>query len=274
MDSILFVLIALPLVLLLVGICLAIWVYRDAKRYREAGVEILAPWAWTLLVLFFGAVAFPVYFVMKLVKYDPQKKAITITPTAPPQLLSRKRKFLVILVIAVFAVLAIRGAVERKKAEIGVRQAIERDIEKTLEKKEPEKPTEVNVAFAYILEYSSDCFWDVDPETGQRLHQRKTPVPNCEIWPRVTGNTKLERWNELAEKLKSRQIGIGERRLPGAKEDIPFPSQNENGLDMDYVWLSNTISPFSPAFYIYWTDPQTGERWQLESTGSVRKVRP
>jgi hypothetical protein len=50
----------------------AIWVYKDAKRYEAAGVNIMNPGAWSILVFLLWLPAFPVYLILKFAKYNKQ----------------------------------------------------------------------------------------------------------------------------------------------------------------------------------------------------------
>lgn len=50
----------------------AIWVHKDAKRYKAAGVNIMSPGGWSILVLLMWLPFFPIYLILKFAKYNKQ----------------------------------------------------------------------------------------------------------------------------------------------------------------------------------------------------------
>jgi len=50
----------------------ALFVYFDVRKFRVAGVETWHPIFWALLVLVFWLFAFPVYLILRFVKFQPQ----------------------------------------------------------------------------------------------------------------------------------------------------------------------------------------------------------
>ena len=89
--------------------------------------------------------------------------------------------------------------------------------------------------------------------------------PECESIPHVSGVTQRERWDQLHQKLIQRG---------GITAQDPFPEQNVRGLDMDYVFITDgDILSDQSAYYMYWTDSQTGVRWQMDSRGIVTTAR-
>ena len=50
----------------------AIWVYKDVKRYKAAGVNIMGAGGWSILVLLAWLPFFPTYLILKSTKYNKQ----------------------------------------------------------------------------------------------------------------------------------------------------------------------------------------------------------
>jgi uncharacterized BrkB/YihY/UPF0761 family membrane protein len=53
----------------------AIWVHKDVKRYKAAGVNIMEPWAWSILVFLMWLPFFPIYLILKFMKYNKQSRS-------------------------------------------------------------------------------------------------------------------------------------------------------------------------------------------------------
>ena len=72
-----FILLLLPIVIPLAGILIGstIWIYKDTKRYKIAGVNIfMSPDMWSFLVFFIWLPFFPIYLILKFTKYNKQLK--------------------------------------------------------------------------------------------------------------------------------------------------------------------------------------------------------
>lgn len=66
----------------LLAVASAIWVYSDAKKFKDAGVEIMSPGGWAAVVFFFWIIAFPLY----LIKRGQYSKQMGVgIPQQPPQ---------------------------------------------------------------------------------------------------------------------------------------------------------------------------------------------
>ena len=50
----------------------AIWVHKDVKRYKAAGVNIMGPGGWSILVFLMWLPFFPIYLILKFAKYNKQ----------------------------------------------------------------------------------------------------------------------------------------------------------------------------------------------------------
>ena len=50
----------------------AIWVHKDVKRYKAAGVNIMSPGSWSALVVLVWLPFFPVYLILRFAKYNKQ----------------------------------------------------------------------------------------------------------------------------------------------------------------------------------------------------------
>lgn len=69
------ILIFLFLIQIIVGVVVigsAIWVYNNVKRYKAAGVNIMGPGGWSILVLLIWLPLFPIYLILKFAKYNKQ----------------------------------------------------------------------------------------------------------------------------------------------------------------------------------------------------------
>lgn len=50
----------------------AIWVHKDVRRYKVAGVNIMGPGGWSILVFLMWLPFFPIYLILKFAKYNKQ----------------------------------------------------------------------------------------------------------------------------------------------------------------------------------------------------------
>lgn len=215
----------------------AIWVYKDAKRYEEAGVNIMSRGKWSILCLLFW---FPFFFIYLILKSQKYKKQL-IDPTFQPN------KSTTILIVVIIFILGIGGIIlsewESWKAKTETEKVIS---EKILEEK---KPPAVEEAYIEIFNYNI-YYWNQTPRINKTL--------------KVTGATKEERWQQVKAELEKVAL------VRGYGDTKKFPEQNENQLDLDYQWVSDTEYPF---FYIYWTDPATKIRYQVDSGGIIKQVK-
>jgi hypothetical protein len=53
----------------------AIWVYKDVKRYKAVGVNIMEPWVWSILVFLMWLPFLPIYLILKFMKYNKQLRS-------------------------------------------------------------------------------------------------------------------------------------------------------------------------------------------------------
>ena len=53
----------------------AIWVHKDVKRFKAAGVNIMSPGSWSALVFLIWLPFFPIYLILKLAKYNKQLRS-------------------------------------------------------------------------------------------------------------------------------------------------------------------------------------------------------
>jgi len=65
-------------------------VYKDSKKYEKAGLTMADPLAWGLLVFLFWLPFFPIYLVLKYLKYQKQFRDPTYQPN---------KKILVLLIV-------------------------------------------------------------------------------------------------------------------------------------------------------------------------------
>ncbi len=212
-----------------------------------------------------------------------QRESLEINPASPPPPLQGRRRFLAItlsvLIVLFYGYWSLRNAAQkvrlRQKFANQVNQQLSHDLQTEIEQQRRStalRPSEIDVVFAYIVnKYAwSPYGWPpapkciaIDKEGGR--HYADTNDPDCETAPHVSGSTKVERWNQLHQKLLARGI---------LSSQDQFPDQNARGLDMDYVFIADQPLPSDQSeYYLYWTDPQTGIRWQMDSQGLVTAVK-
>ncbi len=51
----------------------AIWVHKDAKKYKEAGINIMSPGKWSILTLLIWLPFFFIYLILKSTRYNKLK---------------------------------------------------------------------------------------------------------------------------------------------------------------------------------------------------------
>ncbi len=99
-----------------------IWVYKDVKRYKAAGVNIMNPGKWSILCLLFW---FPFFFIYLILKFKKYKKQL-VDPTFQPN------KLTTILIVVIILILGIGGIVLSKweswKTEIEIEKVISEKI--------------------------------------------------------------------------------------------------------------------------------------------------
>jgi len=259
------------------------WVYRDAKRYQANGVDILSPSKWAVLVFFILPLFFPIYLVLKYSKYSPQAKSLASNPSATPSPLQGQKKLVVIALISVIVLVYVYIALAKGLSKVALRtefanqvnEQLSNQLQSEIEQQQRSKalrPPEIDVVFNYIVKkyiwspygynVNSKCVY-VDSYGSRKYANLEDP--DCWAVPHISGATPLDRWNELRQELLQRG---------SITSQDPFPEQNARGLNMDYVFITDgNIASDQSAYFMYWTDPQTAARWQMDSKGIVTTAR-
>ena len=91
----------ITIILIIFEFFTAIWVYRDSKKYKRAGLTMVDPLGWGLLVFLFWLAFFPIYLTLRILKYQKQ----IIDPTYKPN------KKLIVSIITFFVVISVFVAI-------------------------------------------------------------------------------------------------------------------------------------------------------------------
>lgn len=76
------------------------WIYKDVKKYKEAGVKIMHPILWTFLSFMFWVPTFPFYIVLKNINYKKQLSNVSFKLSALARILS----FIIVVALSVIIV--------------------------------------------------------------------------------------------------------------------------------------------------------------------------
>jgi|GEM_PF-5421426 len=82
----------------ILGIGLALWVYSDAKKFRDKGVPVV-PGLWSALIVFFSVPLFIVYMLYRTFSLKPKSKQANLQPLPPAPWWTRWILSLTLLVI-------------------------------------------------------------------------------------------------------------------------------------------------------------------------------
>jgi len=129
----------------------ALWVHKDAKKFREKGVD-LNPSIWSTLVFLFWGIAFPLYLILRLVKY----KKLSLLGNPPLQSVSKIHSWWIVIVfigipfaiILFFIVSSLMGA-KQKANEVKVNTEQVEQVSATEEAERRKRTEEQQVVFEY-----------------------------------------------------------------------------------------------------------------------------